>query len=191
MKLAATADRAFAIDLYRQVARQHPGENVFLSPFSVSSALLIAAEGAEGETAEQMKQVLHVPKGSAVGNAPPLAQMQRGQAALFYRLSPEPVSPGLADKIARLRRDLTAANQRTESLERTNKFDEAIKSNRAAEKLANELNPLLKETQPYEWTAANALWAERTYPFRADYLADIRKYYGNVARGPAARSTPG
>ena len=36
-KLAAEANRAFAVDLYRQLAKQHPGENVFLSPFSVSS----------------------------------------------------------------------------------------------------------------------------------------------------------
>ena len=60
--LAVAANSEFAVDLYRQLAKEHPGENFFFSPFSISSALLIATEGASGETAEQMGKVLHVPK---------------------------------------------------------------------------------------------------------------------------------
>src|SRR5207249_4411796 len=134
-KLAETANSAFAVDLYWQVAKQHPGENVFLSPFSVSSALLIATEGASGETAEQMEQVLHVSNADAKDRAAQLAKLHKGQGAIYYRLSPEPVSPELSEKIARLRRELDAANQRTASLEKTQKYDEAFKSNQAAEKL--------------------------------------------------------
>lgn len=181
-KLAAEANRAFAVDLYRQLAKQHPGENIFLSPFSVSSALLIAAEGAGGETAEQMDQVLHAPRGAAAADAGRLAKMHKGQAAIYYRLSPEPVSPELGEKIARLRRDLDSANAKTANLNRSDKWEDAIKSNREAEKLVAQLNPLLKQTEPYVWRAANALWAEKTYPFSAAYLDAIHKYYGNVAR---------
>src|SRR5437870_750459 len=54
LKLAESANAGFAVDLYRQLAAEHPGENLFFSPFSVSTALLIATEGASGETAEQM-----------------------------------------------------------------------------------------------------------------------------------------
>ena len=147
-----------------------------------------------------MEQVLHVPTAAAAADAGRLAKMHKGQAAIYYRLSPEPVSPALGEKIARLRRDLDAANQKTASLNRSDKWDEAIKSNREAEKLVAQLNPLLKQTEPYVWRATNALWAEKTYPFRAAYLDAIHKYYGHVARPvdfrgrprrPAARSTAG
>jgi len=47
----------FACDAYAQLADQ-PG-NLFLSPFSVSTALAMAYAGAKGETATQMEQALH------------------------------------------------------------------------------------------------------------------------------------
>jgi len=47
----------FACDVYAQLADQ-PG-NLFLSPFSVSTALAMAYAGAKGETATQMEQALH------------------------------------------------------------------------------------------------------------------------------------
>ncbi len=53
-------NNGFAVDLYHQL-RQAPDnqdKNLFLSPFSVSSALAMTYAGARGETAEQMKRVL-------------------------------------------------------------------------------------------------------------------------------------
>jgi serine protease inhibitor len=52
----------FAIDLYRRIAAEHEGENIFLSPFSVRSALAMTWEGARGETAEQMAEALKLPE---------------------------------------------------------------------------------------------------------------------------------
>ncbi|MFM8633263.1 MAG: serpin family protein, partial [Planctomycetia bacterium] len=52
----------FAFDLYRQVAKVRPGENLFLSPYSVSSALTMAAEGARGQTAAEMGKALGYPE---------------------------------------------------------------------------------------------------------------------------------
>ena len=107
--LAQSANSDFAVDLYRQLAKERPGENLFFSPFSISSALLIATEGASGETADQMGKVLHVPKalahkGPDAASLPwQLTALHKGQAAIYYRLSPEPISPELRDKIARLR----------------------------------------------------------------------------------------
>src|SRR5579872_3472888 len=62
-KLAAAAGREFAFDLYARLAaeRDNVGKNLFFSPYSMSSALAMAAEGARGETTEQMGQALHFP----------------------------------------------------------------------------------------------------------------------------------
>jgi serpin B len=139
---------------------------------------LIAAEGAGGETAEQMTAALGVPASAAAD----LSRIHKGQAAIYFRLSPEPVAPALRQKIDRLRSELDAANRQTASLEKSQKWNEALASNRAAEKLAAELNPLLKQTEPYEWRAANALWGEQSYPFRSSYLDTIRAYYGSVVK---------
>ncbi|MBM4071836.1 MAG: hypothetical protein FJ271_23355 [Planctomycetes bacterium] len=70
--LAAQADQApvkqvvegntgFAIDMYRQLLKQKSGPNLFFSPYSISLALTMTAEGARGATAEQIGKVLHFP----------------------------------------------------------------------------------------------------------------------------------
>ena len=58
---AVTANSDFAIDLYRQLSKGNSDQNLFFSPYSVSSALAMAAEGARGETALEMGQVLRFP----------------------------------------------------------------------------------------------------------------------------------
>jgi serpin B len=54
----ATADNGFAFDLLKQIAKEQPGENIFISPFSVSSALQMIGNGAAGETKTEMRRVL-------------------------------------------------------------------------------------------------------------------------------------
>lgn len=51
------ANTSTAIDRYHQLAAT-PG-NVFFSPYSISTALSMAAAGARGETLAQMLAVLH------------------------------------------------------------------------------------------------------------------------------------
>ena len=46
----------FACSLYGKLAKDN--ENLFFSPFSLGSALAMTAEGARGETARQMGEVL-------------------------------------------------------------------------------------------------------------------------------------
>jgi len=53
----ARSSNAFGLDLYRRV-RVKPG-NLILSPASISIALTMTWGGARGETAEQMRRVLH------------------------------------------------------------------------------------------------------------------------------------
>lgn len=52
------ANNAFAWDLYDAV--RGGGDNLFFSPYSISAALWMTQEGARGDTARQMRDVLHV-----------------------------------------------------------------------------------------------------------------------------------
>jgi serpin B len=59
------ADNQFALDLYGQLDKEKPGENLFFSPTSISLALSMTAAGAKGQTEAEMAQVLHL-----TGNLP-------------------------------------------------------------------------------------------------------------------------
>ena len=54
----AAGNSAFAIDLYKHLAAQEQG-NLFISPFSISTALAMTRGGARGATAEEMDATLH------------------------------------------------------------------------------------------------------------------------------------
>ncbi len=56
----------FGLELYRLLAEQRE-DNLFLSPYSVYTALAMTLEGARGETAEQMRTVLHAPAPAGPG----------------------------------------------------------------------------------------------------------------------------
>lgn len=53
----SSSNSRFAFSLYSQIAKGS-GENIFISPFSVSSALAIAYEGANSSTEEEMRKTL-------------------------------------------------------------------------------------------------------------------------------------
>lgn len=55
------ANNKFTFDLYSQLDKSESG-NLFYSPYSISSALAMTYEGARGQTAEEMKSVLHFPE---------------------------------------------------------------------------------------------------------------------------------
>ena len=56
-KLAA-ANNGFAFDLLKQIAKEQPDTNIFISPFSVSTALQMVENGAAGETKMEMERAL-------------------------------------------------------------------------------------------------------------------------------------
>ena len=60
IKTVVDANNRFAIDLYLELSSQD--ENIFFSPYSISTALAMVYEGAKGETAEEIQRVLHFPE---------------------------------------------------------------------------------------------------------------------------------
>ena len=56
--VAATASNAFGVDLFQRVVNANQGINVFVSPYSISSALAMTYAGARGRTAREMAGTL-------------------------------------------------------------------------------------------------------------------------------------
>ena len=56
---AVGGNTGFAFDLYKQLAAKGPEDNIFFSPFSISTALAMTYAGARGNTEKQMAQALH------------------------------------------------------------------------------------------------------------------------------------
>ncbi|MEM4263634.1 MAG: serpin family protein [Candidatus Woesearchaeota archaeon] len=56
------ANNQLAFDLYSKLSKD---ENLFVSPWSILTALSMTCEGARGKTADEMKSVLHLPDSAA------------------------------------------------------------------------------------------------------------------------------
>jgi serpin B len=54
----ASANTGFAFKLLKQLAKDQPAKNIFISPFGVSTVLQMADNGAGGQTKTEMQQVL-------------------------------------------------------------------------------------------------------------------------------------
>jgi serpin B len=67
----------FALDMYSQLKSEEG--NIFFSPYSVSSALAMAYEGARGSTAEEIRSVFHYPENTK--------ERQEGYAALYNNIN--------------------------------------------------------------------------------------------------------
>jgi serine protease inhibitor len=188
---AVTANSNFAVDLYRQLSqeKENRGKNVFFSPYSISSALAMTAEGARGQTAAEMGKVLRFPEAARrIGDDAQLipwntALLHTGMAELNARLekAQKPVPREVADKIAELRKQIEATNARADALRVAHQGADwerrwAEEFNKSA-KLSIELNGVLAHVDQYEVHVANALWGEKSHPFPQPYLETIHKFY--------------
>jgi serine protease inhibitor len=196
---AAMAAGSFAVDLYGQLAKENPGKNLFFSPYSMSSALAMTAEGARGETAEQMGKVLRFPEAARhLGNDAQLlpwntALIHAGMAELHERLQTKPVPQGLRDELAAARKALEesrtqekkpiAAGQDAKRQQGPPLSPATVRRLQAeeSERLAEKLNALSSQVDPYEIRVANALFGEKASKFVPAYLDTIQKFYGTGA----------
>jgi serine protease inhibitor len=175
----------FALHLYAQLNKENGGKNLFVSPYSISSALLMVAEGARGETAEQMGKVLCFPeelrKEEASASPRPweTASMHQGMAALNEQLSgaSSPMTADIREALAKLRKELATANQESEAKARQGDFNRAQAAQTHARDLAAKINKMQSEHGQFELSVANALWGEKTYPFKKTYLDAVNRYY--------------
>jgi serine protease inhibitor len=177
---AVTANDDFGLDLYRQLAKENAGKNLFFSPYSMSVALAMTAEGARGETALQMGKTLRFPaslRRAAEATPWDMTALHTGMASLMERFNVKPVPKETRERIVRLRAELKEADDQAKALVKAEKYAEAEREALKAHRLAAELNRLLEQVDQYELRSANALWGEKTYPFRTSYIDTVRTYY--------------
>ena len=187
------ANSEFAADLYRRVAKENPGANVFVSPYSISTALAMTAEGARGATAEEFGRALRLPAAArrVGGDAQQLpwntALLHTGMAGLHERLASadREVPQAVRDRIEALRRDHAAADRKAKELVRGRDFRGYLAAVEAANKLAAELNAVLATTNPPEVRIANRIWVERTLPIRQEFLDAVATHYKTGAAAAA------
>jgi serine protease inhibitor len=176
----------FGWDLYHRLAAAHPGENIFFSPYSISTALAMTAEGARGETAREMGALLHFPEAARrIGDD---AQQLPWQTSLIHtglkQLQAELAahetdeSRQIRERIAALRGKLDDANAQIREHAENRRRDQALTVHRDAQKLAREINELLPQVDQYQLTLANALWVEKTFPLGPAFLRTINESYG-------------
>lgn len=63
IKNVVDANNQFAVDYYSKLKSKN-NDNIFFSPFSISSAFAMTYEGAKGQTAEEMRSVFYFPEDS-------------------------------------------------------------------------------------------------------------------------------
>ena len=89
VRAAVEGNNAFAVDLYHRL-RTEEG-NLFLSPYSISTALAMTYAGARGETAEEMRKVLRF--------ALPDERLHAAFATLAYDLRPRGCELHIANRL--------------------------------------------------------------------------------------------
>jgi serine protease inhibitor len=79
-ELAVSSNR-FGFDLFRTLTAGRPGENVFISPYSVSTALTMAWGGARGATARDMARTLRFDGSGGSGVYPAAGSLRQSLAS--------------------------------------------------------------------------------------------------------------
>jgi len=172
------AVNSLAFPLYAELS-QSDG-NLFFSPFSVATALAMTAEGARGETAQQMAKVLGIAaRAKRDGDDAPydFSSLHAGLGMLAERLAPKPTPAATLKRIATLRTQLERANAALGNATSFGKDHEEL--GEKAEELAAEINTLQKQVNPYEFRSANALWVEKTFALEQPWLDTIAQHYGS------------
>jgi serine protease inhibitor len=181
----------FALHLYGRLAGNQE-HNLFFSPYSISSVLAMVVEGARGETAAQAGKVLHYAdtfrRGSKLAATTPwdTPRIHAGMATLNDHITQGSVPPPkpIRDRLIFLRKQLKAANHQVGELQKEGNWNAANDVAARAQKLAAEINRLQVQHGQYELRVANALWGEKTYPFRHAYLDTLQKHYPDAGFFP-------
>nr|XP_043890216.1 leukocyte elastase inhibitor-like isoform X1 [Solea senegalensis] len=155
------ANTNFCLDLFKELSDNDKTENVFFSPFSISSALAMVMLGAGGNTATQMSEVLSFTEAESRRpcRSQPMQQMQMQQMQMQQKVQCKLPLHLLKSLKTQHCRDDVHIN-----------FGQ----------LLEELN---KPGAPYALSVANRLYGEKSYQFVEDFLGKTRKHYNAELEG--------
>jgi len=175
---SASSINAFAFDLYPKIAA-NGGQNVFCSPYSVYTALTMVAEGAVGQTADEMSSVLKFPPGVR-GSAPGIPQVHQSLAGLTRSMqaTDSDVVADAQKKTRELQLRFKAVQEELNSLRRTRQYSTAQQLAKTEHSLIKQLDDQHKRVKHYELLVANALWSEQTFPISQKFMEVIDRHYG-------------
>ena len=181
VRMVVQANNDFAWTLYGRLLVESHDQNLFFSPYSISTALAMAAEGARGQTALEMGEVLGYPDvARLIGEDAQLIPwrmtlLNSGMAQLQERLDArdDESTRDIRERIATLRADLATMNERAVARDQQNDFNGAFAAQREAQALAHEINELLTQVEQYELSVASAIWGDRSFPFDEAYVETI------------------
>ena len=169
---AVEASNAFAVDLFKKLGETKPKENLAFSPYSISSALAMALEGARGKTAEEMGQTMRLPESLRLPsterpwNTPPYGS---GLKAIGDRLMANPKMSAVDRvRLAKLRTELAELNSKAGK----------VSAPPEASELADKINKLDGRFDRFDVKVANAFWGDKEYPFDDRYLAEVDRIFG-------------
>lgn len=186
-KILVDANSQFAFDCYARLTSADADANVFFSPYSISNALLMVAEGARGETAQEMGKVLGFPESlQRTGDDAQLipwemSKLRAGQSRINALLrSGDTLSP----EQVRLRKKETALLAQWEELKakiaKIKGGDHKARFRLEDDEwiLVYNLNQVRKQMDTLTLRIANAVWGERTMHFLEPWKKTVSGSYG-------------
>lgn len=190
-KILVNANTEFAFDFYARLAAAKGDGNLFFSPYSISNALLMVAEGARGETALEMGKVLGFPEsllryGKDAQKIPwEMSVMRAGQSRLNQLIEGK---ESLSPEQAKLREKETEMLKKWEKLKilveearESDDFEKQMRASNDESRLVHDLNQLRKKMNTITLRMANAVWGDRTANFLEPWKKTVGETYGTGA----------
>ncbi|MFN3188992.1 MAG: serpin family protein [Aureliella sp.] len=205
VEVTAAACNAFAIDLYRSLSESAPDENLFFSPYSLSQSLAMIAEGARGQTAQEIADALHFPKittrtsKATAEDSSSLAPVHTGFATLNEQLNAAQNHPRLdaiRQEIIRLERQYNELDSKVKEQQHAAMgwFAPSPKSEGEIAKLnKKQFSKLLRERNRVahkrsriessipssELLSANSIWGDLSFHFDPEFERTVNQHYGS------------
>ncbi|KAM5304998.1 uncharacterized protein AAES06_000248 [Glossophaga mutica] len=166
------ANTIFAINFFKQLANTSPTQNLFFSPWGISSTMVMVYMGARGNTADQIARVLQfnnigvqkVAAGSPE-NVTGCEFMQQIQRVTY----PDAI---LKDKTPLLEKYLPVSHKEDSSLLFKAQTEDTVHSG-----FSTLISAINTPSEGYILESVNKLFGEKSARFRKEYMQLSKKYY--------------
>lgn len=171
------ASNEFSIDLYRELCNEKKG-NLFFSGYSIATAMLMAQHGAVDDASLQIGELLRLPDEFRTANSH--LPWNVGEVAKQNALIEKSLSPGDAAQFTAMKKELSKLESEWESIKpklarNTERPD--YKLIQRENELVDSINQLRSRIEPYQLTIANALWCDKSFKLRPQFLDPIEKFH--------------